>query len=112
MAEHDQLRGRVRGRQARPPRVRRDGRHMRRRAVALAAFAAAAAGGAALGWAGERRMLKHETPVAEPDWRELRKPIRGRARTVESFDGTNLYVDIVGDDSLPTIVFAHGYALG
>ena len=84
---------------------------MRKRALGLAAFAAAAAGGAALGWAGERRMLRHETPVADPEWNELRKPVRGRGKTVESFDGTNLYVDVVGDDSKPTIVFAHGYAL-
>jgi pimeloyl-ACP methyl ester carboxylesterase len=80
--------------------------------VAMAAFAAAAAGGMALGWGGERRLLKHESPNAEPEWRELRTPLRGRGRTVESFDGTQLYVDVMGDDSLPTIVFAHGYALG
>ena len=84
---------------------------MKRRAVAIAAFAAAAAGGAALGWSGERRLLRHETPGAEPEWQELRKPIRGRSRTVESFDGTHLYVDVVGDEDKPTIVMSHGYAL-
>lgn len=84
---------------------------MRKRVLGMAAFAAAAAGGAALGWAGERRMLRHETPTAEPEWLQLRKPVPGRARTVESFDGTHLYVDVVGDDALPTIVMAHGYAL-
>ena len=85
---------------------------MRKRALGMAAFAAMAAGGAALGWAGERRLLRHETPAAEPEWEQLRTPAGGHGRTVESFDGTRLYVDVVGDESLPTIVFAHGYALG
>ncbi len=84
---------------------------MKSRALGIAAFAAAAAGGAALGWTGERRMLRHEAPPADPEWRELRKPVRGRTKTVESFDGTHLHVDVVGDDAKPTIVFAHGYAL-
>lgn len=78
----------------------------------MAAFAVAAAGGAALGWAGERRVVRHETPSVDPEWEELRRTIPGRGRTVESFDGTRLYVDVVGNDSRPTIVFAHGYALG
>ena len=84
---------------------------MRRRALAIAAFAAAGAGGAALGWAGERRLLRHETPGADPEWTELRNPAVGRTLTVESFDGTHLHVDVVGDETKPTIVFAHGYAL-
>lgn len=84
---------------------------MRRRALAIAAFAAATAGGAALGWAGERRLVRHEQPTNDPEWRELRTPVRGRGSTVETFDGTHLYVDVVGDEGLPTLVLAHGYAL-
>lgn len=85
---------------------------MKRRALAIAAFATAAAGGAALGWAGERRAVRHETPSTDPEWQEFRRTIPSRARTVESFDGTRLYVDVVGDDERPTIVMAHGYGLG
>ena len=84
---------------------------MRRRALAIAAFAAAGAGGAALGWAGERRLLRHETPGADPEWNQLRRHALGTGRTVESFDGTHLYVDVVGQEGRPTIVMAHGYAL-
>lgn len=84
---------------------------MRKRALALAAFAAAGAGGAALGWAGERRLLRNATPSADPEWQELRRSATGAGQTVESFDGTHLFVDIVGDAGKPTIVMAHGYAL-
>ncbi|HVM19917.1 MAG TPA: alpha/beta hydrolase [Egibacteraceae bacterium] len=84
---------------------------MRRRTLGIAAFAAAAAGGAALGWAAERRALRHETPANDPEWRELRQPPGGRARTIESFDGTHLYVDVAGEEGRPTLVMAHGYAL-
>ena len=84
---------------------------VKRRALAVAAFAAAAAGGAALGWAGERRALRHEVPSADPQWRELRRPAAGKTSRVESFDGTRLFVDIIGPDDAPTLVMAHGYAI-
>lgn len=84
---------------------------MRRKALAMAAFAAAAAGGAAMGWAGERRALRHTDPAMEPQWRELNAPIAARSQTVESFDGTSLLVEITGPEDAPTIVMAHGYAL-
>ena len=84
---------------------------MKNRALAIAAFAAVTAGGAALGWAGERRLVRHEQPTNDPEWRALTTSARGRGSTVESFDGTHLYVDIAGRDGLPTLVFAHGYAL-
>lgn len=84
---------------------------MKRRAAGIAAFAAVAAGGVALGWVGERRLLNHAPPSADPDWRALSRPVRGRAQTVESFDGTRLYVDVLGPDDAPALIFAHGYAL-
>jgi pimeloyl-ACP methyl ester carboxylesterase len=84
---------------------------VKRRALALAAFAAAAAGGAALGWAGERRALRPQIPDTDPELRELRRTAVGRITRVESFDGTRLYVDIVGADDAPTLVMAHGYAM-
>ena len=84
---------------------------MKKRALAMAAFAAVTAGGAALGWAGERRLVRHEQPANDPEWRELSMSVRGRGSTVESFDGTHLYVDVLGEDEKPTLVFAHGYAL-
>ena len=84
---------------------------MKNRALGIAAFAAVTAGGAALGWAGERRLVRHEQPANDPEWRELSRSVRGRGSTVESFDGTHLYVDVLGSDDRPTLVFAHGYAL-
>lgn len=84
---------------------------MKRRALAIAAFAVAGAGGAALGWTGERRLLRHETPGADPEWNELRRHAAGTTRTVESFDGTHLQVDVLGEEGRPTLVMAHGYAL-
>jgi pimeloyl-ACP methyl ester carboxylesterase len=84
---------------------------MKRRTLAMAAFAATAAGGAALGWAGERRMLRNEVPASDPEWEALRTHVPGRTQIVESFDGTHLHVDVVGDERHPTIVMAHGYAL-
>ena len=84
---------------------------MRRRALAIAALAAATAGGAALGWAGERRLVRHEQPTNDPQWNELRTSAPGQGLTVETFDGTHLYVDVIGDEGQPTLVFAHGYAL-
>ena len=93
------------------------------RALGVAAFATAALGGAAMGWAGERRTLRHSDPATEPEWRELRSPSTGRVVRVESFDGTHLHAEIFGSDdplpsssaqrgrAVPTIVLAHGYAL-
>ncbi|MPZ72347.1 MAG: alpha/beta fold hydrolase [Nitriliruptorales bacterium] len=111
MAGHHQLRGGLRRRAACPARVRRGRQVVRRRALALAGFAAAAAGGAAMGWAAERRLLRHEVPTTAPDWPELRRPAPGEAHRVESYDGTHLHVDIVGPEGAPTVVMAHGYAL-
>lgn len=84
---------------------------MRRRTLAMAAFATAAAGGAALGWAAERRKLGTQTPTSSPEWDELRDQPAGSVQRVESFDGTHLHVDVTGPDGAPTIVMVHGYAL-
>lgn len=84
---------------------------MRRKALGLAAFGAAAAGGLALGWLGERKVMRGALPGADPEWDELRRPLRGRRVSVESFDGTVLAADVIGDDDAPTLVFVHGFAL-
>ena len=84
---------------------------MRRRAVGIAAMAAVTLGGAALGWAGERKALRHSDPATEPEWRELRESLRGDVMRVESFDGTHLHVEVFGRDNKQTLVFAHGYAM-
>lgn len=84
---------------------------MKRRALGLAAFGLAAAGGVAMGWAGERRAVRHQVPEADPDWEELRRPIKGEQLTVESFDGTHLAVELTGPSSAPTLVLAHGYGM-
>ncbi len=84
---------------------------MRRTALGWAAFAATAAGGAALGWLGERRALRGVTQGDDPEAAELRRPVRGRPLTVESFDGTALYAEVLGRDDAPTLVFAHGFGL-
>jgi pimeloyl-ACP methyl ester carboxylesterase len=84
---------------------------MKRRALGMAAFAVAAAGGIAMGWAGERRALRHDVPEVDPEWQELRRGVSGRPVAVESFDGTHLAAEITGPDDGPTLVFAHGYGM-
>ena len=83
---------------------------MRRRALAAGAVIAAAAGGAALGWAAERRAMRGTLPGEDPEWAELRTRIEGQPLRVESFDGTVLSGDVLGDNN-PTIVFIHGFGL-
>lgn len=84
---------------------------VRRRAVAIGAFLAASAGGAALGWAAERRVMRGTLPGDDPEWRELRRRIAGAPLRVESFDGTLLSGDLLGADEAPVLVFAHGFGL-
>jgi pimeloyl-ACP methyl ester carboxylesterase len=81
------------------------------RALGIAAFAVAAAGGAAMGWAGERRAVRHQIPEADPDWQELRRPIKGEQLAVESFDSTHLAVEMTGPRSAPVLILAHGYGM-
>jgi pimeloyl-ACP methyl ester carboxylesterase len=77
------------------------------------ALAAGASAGALLGWRAERWLLRSAlpTPAEEVRWTELRTPLEGRERVVESFDGTRLHVEEHGDPDAPTIVLAHGYAM-
>lgn len=84
---------------------------VRRRAVAAGAFVAASAAGVALGWAAERRAMRGTLPGEDPEWADLRTRIEGRPLRVESFDGTMLSGDVLGDDDAPVLVFAHGFGL-
>lgn len=94
---------------------------MRPRRLAIASTVMAA-GGAALGWAADRRARRGQDAVDDPEWQELRQPLRGRPQRVESSDGTALHVEVLGPGrgraagaralrGAPTLVFAHGYAL-
>ena len=80
-----------------------------RRTFGLLAFSCAAVGGVALGWMARQRDAAAALE-GDPEWAELQRPIAGVVRTVRSFDGTPLRVEVLGD-SLPTIVLVHGYAL-
>ena len=84
---------------------------VRRRAVGVAAFVVAAAGGAALAWQAERRTLGRTGLEADDEWTELQRPIAGRPVGVVAPDGTHLHAEVLGPDDAPTVVFAHGYAL-
>ena len=64
-----------------------------------------------MGWAGERRAVRHHLPEADPDWEELRRPIKGEQTTVESFDGTHLAVEMTGPVGAGVLVLAHGYGM-
>lgn len=77
-----------------------------RRGSLLKLAAAAVAGGAALEIE-RRRLLRLRD--RDPDWRELNRPLEGRALTVRSKDGTRLHVEVFGDDNAPTIVLIHGW---
>jgi len=77
----------------------------------MAAFGAAAAGGAALGWLAERRVVGASSLDADPEWRELRHPVRGKPFSVVSADGTRLHAEVLGRPDAPTLVFAHAYGL-
>ncbi|MBW3602121.1 MAG: alpha/beta hydrolase [Actinobacteria bacterium] len=81
-----------------------------RRVAGVATLAGFAAGGAALGWLARRRP---PGPGASGGDRESPAlgSVRGRARTVESFDGTRLYTETLGPPDAPTLVLVHGYAL-
>jgi pimeloyl-ACP methyl ester carboxylesterase len=83
----------------------------RRRALGLAAFGAAAAAGAAVGFLAERRRVGSQRDAADPEWAELGRPVHGHPGSVSSRDGTRLHVEVLGPDTAPTIVMAHGYVL-
>jgi pimeloyl-ACP methyl ester carboxylesterase len=84
---------------------------VRRRTLGLIAFASAAAAGAAVGWAGERRTMRGRRQLDGEEWAELRNPVAGEPAQVTALDGTRLHADILGPPDAPTIVLAHGYAM-
>lgn len=73
---------------------------------ALTAVATAAAGGVA--WELQRRRDRVRVQ-ADPEFALLHRPLRGRPQTVVSGDGTELHVEVFGDEEAPTIVLAHGW---
>jgi pimeloyl-ACP methyl ester carboxylesterase len=84
---------------------------MRQRMIGAAAFVGVAAGSVALGHYAKRRAIAGVEPIAESTWADLHQPIHGTPRTVRSFDGTRLHVEVLGPSGAPTILLAHGYAL-
>jgi pimeloyl-ACP methyl ester carboxylesterase len=91
---------------------RRDERVVRRRATGWALLVGAAAGGVAMGYLAERRLMGAQRAGDDPEWEELQRPLAGEQRTVTSWDGTRLRVWVRGPDGAPTLVFVHGYGLG
>src|SRR5207237_5930816 len=115
-----QLRDRVHGERAGAQRVR--GRGLPRvkgpegparrattlmRTVLVGMGAAAAAG--ALGCAGTRRLIRKARTRPDPERGEDLAERPGTLRTVVSFDGTKLAVNVVGPDDGPALVMAHGF---
>lgn len=79
---------------------------------AVAGPTATAVGGAALGWAAERRFVGTRRVVADPERGDLASGLPARTVPVTSLDGTVLHAEVVGDDAAPTLVLVHGYGLG
>jgi len=73
---------------------------------AFTAIATAAAGGVA--WEVQRRRDRTRVET-DPEFVLLHRPLRGRGQTVVSGDGTELHVEVFGDEDAPTIVLAHGW---
>jgi pimeloyl-ACP methyl ester carboxylesterase len=46
---------------------------------------------------------------ADPEWRELNRPLDGRSSVVRATDGVRLHVETFGPDDAPAIVLAHGW---
>lgn len=90
---------------------------MANRAFGLAAFVATAAGGIALGYLGERKLVQgpSTSPTADsPPMADelLTRPASGEPIAVLSPDGTRLEAQVSGpDDGIP-VLFVHGMALG
>lgn len=87
---------------------------MRGRTVGLLAFAGAAAGGSLLGYLAERRGMG-DARASGSVWEELHRVPPHRQVRVTAADGTPLVAYVhepTADPACPTIVLAHGYALG
>lgn len=76
-----------------------------------AAVAAAATGGALVGWFAERRAAADMRNGSDPEAVALATPITGHPREVVAHDGTRLHAEVLGPDEAPTIVLAHGYTM-
>jgi pimeloyl-ACP methyl ester carboxylesterase len=85
---------------------------VRRRATGMALLAGAVAGGAALGYLAERRVMGGARLTDDPEWAALHAPLDADERTVVSSDGTRLHVLAAGPPDAPVLVLAHGYGLG
>jgi pimeloyl-ACP methyl ester carboxylesterase len=72
--------------------------------LGAAALAGAAALGVAVAGLVDRRRLE-----GDPEYTELSRPLNGRSRTVVSRDGTELHVEVFGDEARPTLVLLHGW---
>ncbi|CAN5781616.1 hypothetical protein BH24ACT25_BH24ACT25_04620 [soil metagenome] len=48
----------------------------------------------------------------DPEYRLLFEPVRGRGIAVRSGDGTQLHVELFGDEDAPPIVLVHGWTCG
>lgn len=83
---------------------------VRRRVLELAAFAAAAAGGATLAYVGDRRVAA-ERAEDDPERRELARQLPAEAVPVDAFDGTRLRAEVLGPAGAGSIVLVHGLAL-
>lgn len=81
------------------------------RGLGLLALAGGVAAGAAVGWAAERRAVRGLQPAADPEWEELLAGIDGKPFEVSSFDGTVIRGDVIGPDSVPTLVLVHGFTM-
>ena len=46
---------------------------------------------------------------ADPEWRELNRPLDGRSSVVHASDGVRLHVETFGADDAPAIVLVHGW---
>lgn len=85
-----------------------------RRLVGLfgaAGFAAAAVGGIGFGLLARSRAGLLAL-ADDPEWRELERTLPAETHRVTSSDGTVLHVEVSGNPDGPTLLFAHGYALG
>lgn len=80
-----------------------------RRSTRVAAGTAAGLAGAALGLAAGRRAIRGARATVDPFDVMAERP--GRSRTVRSFDGTELAVNVVGPHDGPTVVLIHGFGI-
>ena len=85
-----------------------------RRLVGLfgaAGFAAATVGGIGFGLLARSRAGLLAL-ADDPEWRELERILPAEAHEVLARDGTVLHVEVSGNPAGPTLLLAHGYALG